>query len=128
MDRSLGLADILKLNDQELPALVEMLSIPQGGQAEAIAGLMSGYQLSHVILTKGAAGSEIYTPNEVSFCESRQVPVVDTVGAGDAFAAAVVMGLLEKKPLSELHHRASRIAEYVCTKPGATPLLDRGLL
>jgi fructokinase len=49
------------------------------------------------------------------------VQVVDTVGAGDAFIAALTMGLLSKMDLSEVHAIADEIARYVCSQPGATP-------
>ena len=46
---------------------------------------------------------------------------VDTVGAGDSLTAAVVLGMLQDLPLAKMHDWASRVAGYVCSKPGATP-------
>jgi fructokinase len=105
-----------------------MLNIRETDESKIIEMLISRYFLTCVMLTKGAAGSTLYTKDEVSFCESQDVSVVDTVGAGDSFTAAAVMGFLENKPLKELHQRASKIADYVCTQPGATPLLDSDLV
>ena len=49
------------------------------------------------------------------------VKVVDTVGAGDAFTAAVVIGLLRRLPLGVIHRHAARLAAFVCTHRWATP-------
>jgi fructokinase len=49
--------------------------------------------------------------------------VVDTVGAGDSFTAALVMGLLRKMDLNEVNLLANDVARYVCSHTGATPAL-----
>jgi fructokinase len=80
-----------------------------------------------VALTRGANGSLLYQKdnNEVrwSDCPSRPVKVVDTVGAGDSFTAAMVLGLLRKMDLDEINTIANEVARYVCSEPGATPAL-----
>ena len=53
--------------------------------------------------------------------------MVDTVGAGDAFTAAVTLGLLAGWPLGTIHHRANELAAFVCSQAGATPRLPTGL-
>jgi fructokinase len=50
---------------------------------------------------------------------SNPVQVVDTVGAGDAFTAATVIGFLAGRPLDEINRTASNLAARVCTFPGA---------
>lgn len=50
--------------------------------------------------------------------------VVDTIGAGDSFTAALAVGLLEGLPLETIINRASRIAAFVCSSQGATPRYD----
>ncbi len=54
--------------------------------------------------------------------------VIDTVGAGDSFSAALIMGLLHGEDLPKIHQRAARIAAYVCTQRGAVPLPPEDLL
>jgi sugar/nucleoside kinase (ribokinase family) len=53
------------------------------------------------------------------------VEVVDTVGAGDAFTAAMTMGFLAGLPLDEVNRRANAVAAYVCSQRGATPALPK---
>ncbi len=54
--------------------------------------------------------------------------VVDTVGAGDSFAACMCWGILNQLPLSHINYAANRIAAFVCSQSGATPRLPQGLI
>jgi fructokinase len=76
-----------------------------------------------VALTCGDRGSLLYREGRWSEQESQRVQVVDTVGAGDAFTAALVMGLLLELSLDDLHASAVEIAGHVCSHAGATPPL-----
>lgn len=49
--------------------------------------------------------------------------VVDTVGAGDAFTAALIIGLLKNQSLTEIANFAIDVSSYVCSQRGATPRL-----
>lgn len=129
---SLQLANVLKLNDDELPTLAEMLGLtglPEHQIKHQIEWLAHTFSLRLVALTRGANGSLLYQKdndnNEVrwSDCPSRPVKVVDTVGAGDSFTAAMVLGLLRKMDLDEINTIANEVARYVCSQPGATPAL-----
>jgi len=53
---------------------------------------------------------------------------VDTVGAGDAFTAAVAVGMLRGFDLERTHDLASRLAAFVCTQAGATPAIPEELV
>jgi fructokinase len=68
-------------------------------------------------------GSLIHQEGRWSELPSQPVHVRDTVGAGDAFAAALTMGLLARMNLSDLHMIAAEVARYVCSQHGATPPL-----
>jgi fructokinase len=122
IEQSLHLANVLKLNEDELPALAEMFGLTglTGHQIERLAQLFS---LRVVAFTRGANGSLLYQEGRCSDCPSRPVKVVDTVGAGDSFTAAMVLGLLRKMDLDEINEIANEVARYVCTQPGATPVL-----
>lgn len=118
---SLELANILKLNDAELPVLRELLALP-GTDRDVLKQLCERYSLKMVALTRGAAGSILLSSDgRCSELAGTPVEVVDTVGAGDAFTAALAVGLLEGMPLPALHDWAARVAAFVCTQPGATP-------
>ena len=126
IEESLGLANVLKLNDGELPILAEMFGVA-GSTEQQIERLARQFSLSLIALTRGANGSLLYQKNEDgirwSDCSSRPVHVVDTVGAGDSFTAALVLGLLRKMDLDEINDIANDVARFVCSQAGATPAL-----
>ena len=57
----------------------------------------------------------------------KAVQVIDTVGAGDAFTAAVAIGLLKQFDLDYINDCANRVAAFVCSHKGATPTLNQKL-
>jgi fructokinase len=81
-----------------------------------------------VALTRGAKGSLLLAAGEYDECESPPAEVVDTVGAGDAFTAALITGFLRELPLTTINRHANAVASYVCSQPGATPALPPSLL
>ncbi len=63
VERSLEFASVLKLNEDELPTVLQLLDAPSGSHQENIHWLSRTYSLSHVALTRGAAGSMLYADN-----------------------------------------------------------------
>jgi fructokinase len=72
----------------------------------------------------GHKGSIILSTDEYSFIKAPKVEVADTVGAGDAFTAILVAGMLQGVSLSEVHKKATDTAAFVCTQKGATPRIS----
>jgi fructokinase len=128
VERSLGIANVLKLNDDELPVIADMFGL-RGTIEDKMKQLASTFQLQMIALTRGANGSLLYQSKTKSGeprwsdCSSKPVNVIDTVGAGDSFTAALVMGLLRKMDLDEINSVANDVARYVCSHAGATPAL-----
>lgn len=122
LEASFELANVVKLNDEELEIISEMFGL-EGTDKEKCHTLMEMFGLKLIALTMGSQGSWLFTENEATFQLVPKVKVVDTIGAGDSFTAAMVMGLLHKKPLTKLHHEASQYAAKVCTYRGATPAI-----
>lgn len=120
INESLQFSDILKLNDGELEVLTPMMKLA-GTEQEKLSHLLNRYHLQMVALTKGEKGSVLITPDEFSEVESPAVQIADTVGAGDAFTAALAVGWLKKEPLRSIHQLASQLAAWVCSQPGAMP-------
>ncbi|MCL5099166.1 MAG: carbohydrate kinase [Candidatus Omnitrophica bacterium] len=123
---SLEQANVLKLNHDELPVLGKLLGL-DGDINRQLAELGDRYQLRLVVLTRGAGGSLLYARGRWSEQAGLHVEVKDTVGAGDAFTAAVAMGLLAGWDLDLINRRANELAAYVCSCPGATPALPAQL-
>ncbi len=119
---SLEACNVLKLNEEELKVLSSVLSI-EGDELQILRHLSSRFNLRLIAVTKGAIGSLLYSDGEASTHKGYQTRVVDTVGSGDAFTAALAMGMLAGLDLNTLNDYANRVASYVCSKQGATPRL-----
>jgi fructokinase len=132
IEQSLQAANVLKLNNEELPIVVDLLQVmaqPIDDPLTPCAILLERFDLQMVALTRGEKGSLLINNEQRSSSHLGVKPaqIVDTVGAGDAFTAAVAIGLLLHKPLDEINAVANRRASYVCTQPGATPPVPREL-
>ena len=127
IEGSLALAKLLKLNDQELPVFAEMFGL-SGGVRVQVAELARRFTLSLVALTRGERGSLLWADGTWSDHPGLVVEVCDTVGAGDAFTAALTVGLLAGWGLDEINQRANEVAAFVCTKPGGMPALPDRLM
>ncbi|MCI5990218.1 MAG: carbohydrate kinase [Candidatus Cryptobacteroides sp.] len=125
---SLEYCNILKLNDEELPIIVQLLGVEGCGDEEKCRCLMKKYSLDILILTQGSRGSYVFTEDETSFIETPKVEVADTVGAGDAFTGAFVGSLLNGKSVREAHITAVRVSAYVCTQHGAMPEIPESFI
>lgn len=119
IDRSMKRCDILKLNDEEIVMVAEILGYGNIHIHDICWKIMDAYGLEVLILTFGAEGSYVFSPGGVTFRESPEVDVVDTVGAGDAFTAAFVSALIKGRTLACAHDLAVEVSAYVCTQAGA---------
>ncbi len=127
IEQLLGLANVLKLNDQELPVVTQLFEIGSD-EEKAIRTLIGRYSLRAVALTRGAAGSSIYPAAGPAAHQSPiNVAIADTVGAGDAFTASLALGFLNRMPLADIGRHAARVAAYVCSQHGATPAIPSDL-
>lgn len=118
--KSLEIADVLKINDEEIVTLSEMFGLGSDPR-EACRKLIGQYSLRFVLLTKGARGSEVISPDEVIPQGVGKVDVVDTVGAGDAFTAAFTVAYLRGDSLADAQKLAGEVTAYVCSHKGAMP-------
>lgn len=124
---SLDLANAIKLNDEELPVVARLCNVPAAGAVDQLRMLCDWFGLRLAALTRGAAGSVLVSPSAVCESPAQTAVVRDTVGAGDAFTATLLVGLLERRPLAEVSERANAVAAYVCSQPGATPPIPAAL-
>ncbi|MCW8917960.1 MAG: carbohydrate kinase [Gammaproteobacteria bacterium] len=106
-------ADWVKLNGEELQQLYP------GGDAAAF---LAEYRLRGLLLTHGAQGAELLSAagEHLTTRPQGQAAVVDTVGAGDAFAAVMILGLANNWPLALTLQRAQGFASALVGQRGAT--------
>jgi fructokinase len=126
LSESLKLATIVKLNHEELPKIMRLLELKNSSESNSARLLLSSYNLKLVCVTRGATGSLLISTNETSEHPGFRVQVADTVGAGDAFTAALVRGYLRATPLDEINKSANRVGAWVASQPGGTPALRKG--
>ena len=125
---SLALASVLKLSDDEISEVAAACGIPLDARPETtLRALLTRFSLDLVVMTRGAEGALLVSSD--STVEQPGIPtvVVDTVGAGDSFTAALVIGLLRQLPLPAITRHACAIASFVCSQAGATPTLPAAL-
>ncbi|MHA1575078.1 MAG: carbohydrate kinase family protein [Alphaproteobacteria bacterium] len=118
LKNSLVHANVLKLNDEELPVIAKIINI-SGSEKEVCEEIIKKFDLKILALTKGDKGSFLFSKTEMVFHPGFPVSVVDTVGVGDAFTAALAVGLLKKNPLSKIIENANRLASDICARKGA---------
>ena len=123
--QSLEKCNVLKINDEDLVIISKMFSFSEADFPSYCKSLLSGYNLKMVILTCGTNGSYVFTADEMSFVDTPQVEVADTVGAGDSFTATFVSSLLNAKSVKEAHHMAVEVSSSVCPPKGAMPGLPQ---
>jgi fructokinase len=123
VEKSLQLANVLKLNDAELPVIAALLRLKSESEKEQIAELAQRFDLRLVAYTRGSHGSWLFDGARWSEHPGIHVDVKDTVGAGDAFTAAVTMGMLLGWDIHHINDVANRVAAFVCSRAGGTPKL-----
>ena len=117
---SLRLADILKINDEELEIVSRMLCL-SGTSEERCRAISREFNLKFVILTMGGDGSKVILEDRVHLSTPGKINIVDTVGAGDSFTAAFMLSYLRGESIENAHTLATEVSSYVCTKAGAMP-------
>jgi sugar/nucleoside kinase (ribokinase family) len=106
--------DILFANHAELTALTGL------DDFDAAAEMVRG-QVEIAALTRGAEGSVIYRGAERVVIAAEPTTVVDTTGAGDAYAAGLMAGLVAGESLAVCGRMASRAAAETISRMGARP-------
>jgi fructokinase len=120
---SLGVASVLKMNDAEVPLVLEMAGIAAAASlreaAERLLNQFGGLRL--VAITRGGEGSLLVGRSEWDEHPGIPIHVADTIGAGDAFTAAMTHYLLREAPLAVLNEAANRWGSFVASHNGAMP-------
>jgi fructokinase len=121
LDFSLSASRWVKLNDEELRVIQRMFGLRGKEESEVTASLRRRFRVEMVALTRGAQGCLVQTDDVEATVLAEPVTVVDTVGAGDAFTAGLVCGLLEGMEACDAARRANRLAGRVAASHGAMP-------
>jgi fructokinase len=123
VERLCRLASIVKLNEFEAQTLATLTGVdPNSFSLENFcANWASRYEIESICVTLGAAGCLVYENGTALTVPGFPASVEDTVGAGDAFAAAFLHGYHAKWPLLRTARFANALGAIVASRPGATP-------
>jgi fructokinase len=140
---SLRRASIVKLNETELPVVLEALElrvgeVPRSGQGAPRSGgggleggcraLREAFDLELVCLTLGPEGSLFCSAAGEVVGPGVKVRVADTVGSGDAFTAVLCHHRLRGTSLARTAEAANRYGAWVATQVGPTPAVPADVL
>lgn len=122
------MATVVKLNSEEVKVLTQLFDFTSSDETRFAKRLLDNFkQLQLVCITRGNQGCMGVTCDEVLEIPGIPVVVRDTVGAGDAFTAAIIYGKLVKWPLSKTLDLANNFGSLVASRAGAMPSLVQEL-
>lgn len=115
-------ADWLKLNDHEIAELADAKYSDDSERELFARETLNHYKLGSMVLTEGARGACIISPQDIVCGASVEVEdIQDTVGAGDAFSAVCLLGFCKGWDDSRILENALEFAARICQYKGATP-------
>ncbi|MFF4256957.1 sugar kinase [Streptomyces sp. NPDC001663] len=106
--------NLLIASEDELPLVQQR---PEAGEPEAVQDLLAA-GIDEVVIKRGGRGATAFTADGATDCEARQVDAVDLVGAGDAFVAGYLSGLLDGADIPARLHRAVTTAAFAVATRG----------
>jgi fructokinase len=125
---SMRLADIVKLNNDELPKIMSLTRMPHKDELSSARRLIEEYELELISITRGGRGSFLVSKRSSSEHPGFKVHVADTVGSGDAFTAGLVHEFLHGASLDLMNEVANLVGAWVASEVGAMPAPKRGAL
>jgi fructokinase len=123
---SMKLADIVKLNHEELPRLMEMFGLPHRDEIASADSLVELHGLKLICVTRGCRGSLLVDHKSLDEHSGYRIQIADAIGAGDAFTAALAYEYLQGAPLTQMNETANRMGAWVASRVGAMPVPGDG--
>ena len=123
LEASLRASRIVKLNAEEVIEIDKLLGFDSPDQEHFAHSIQGRYGVDTVCVTRGDRGCLLVGPNKTVDDPGTPVRVADTVGAGDAFTAALILAHLRAWPLESQASFANAVGALVASRPGAMPVL-----
>jgi fructokinase len=121
---SLGKAEIVKVNEEELRRIAAMLGFGSGAPRALGECLLNGFGIRQLLVTQGDQGAWLLGGDGGYFHTPDTPPIrdsIDSVGAGDAFSAVYLLGMTQGWHVEQILERAHRFAGEICRLRGAIP-------
>ena len=119
---SMKLADIVKLNHEELPRIMQMFGLQHRDEIASADSLVELHGLKLICVTRGCRGSLLINHQTLDEHPGYQIQIGDAIGAGDAFTAALVYEYLQGAPLPRMNETANRMGAWVASRVGGMPV------
>ncbi len=123
---SMNAADIVKLNHEELPRIMQLFGLEHHDEIASADSLMELHHLKLVCVTRGYRGSLLISQQGLNEHLAYRIQVADAIGAGDAFTAGLVHEYLRGSSLPEMNETANRVGAWVASQVGAMPSSGKG--
>ncbi|MEY8758985.1 carbohydrate kinase family protein [Chryseobacterium tongliaoense] len=114
-------ADFIKFNDDEIIEIASKLGFWSNSLEENIKFIANRTQTKSICVTRGKHGSILLWENMLYYHNGFVVTVVDTVGAGDSFLAALITKLVSDKNPQNALDFASAVGALVASRAGGNP-------
>ena len=126
LEQALHFANILKMNEEECALIWKLFYADVVYKYEVILQkIQQDFNIDKIFLTLGEQGAYLLSGGELLFEPVKSVKMVDTLGAGDAFCAALSYGIVkERLSNQQILEFASSVAGEVVQLQGGTPLYD----
>ncbi len=123
---SMKVADIVKLNHEELPRIMQVFGLEHRDEIASADSLMELHHLKLICVTRGCRGSLLISQQGLNEHPGYRIRVADAIGAGDAFTAGLVHEYLRGSSLPEMNETANRVGAWVASRVGAMPSPGEG--
>src|SRR6266849_4385860 len=123
---SMKVADIVKLNHEELPRIMQLFGLQHRDEIASADSLMELHHLKLICVTRGCRGSLLISQQGLNEHPGYRIRVADAIGAGDAFTAGLVHEYLRGSSLPEMNETANRVGAWVASRVGAMPSPGEG--
>jgi len=124
LHQSIAMATIVKMNDDELPVVLKLLG-RESRNGELAAQQLLAFGPKLICVTRGHQGSLLFTRRALAEHPGFRVRVKDTIGAGDAFTAALVHAYLRGASLETMNDAANRMGSWLASQAGGTPVIGK---
>ncbi len=125
LEELMNLADFIKFNDDELFEICEYLGSGFKSPEQNIRFIAEKTNTSQICVTKGEHGAVLLSGNQFYYNSGYQVQVVDTVGAGDSFLAALIASITLGTSLQTTLDKACAMGALVASSAGANPVITK---
>ena len=123
---SMKMAEIVKLNHEELPRIMQLSGLDHRDEITSADALMDLHHLKMVCITRGCRGSLLINQESLNEHPGYRIRMGDAIGAGDAFTAGLVHEYMRGASLPEMNETANRVGAWVASQTGAMPTPGEG--